>query len=149
MQPHSLTLIEQDRCSVFFPLLARVGTHQNVTGEARLSHSPLFLLIDGYSAVYLFFVMSGFVLAGSFLHSAHAFYWLALKRFVRLYLPVLAAFVCNFLLCHFPRRASRRSGHHPLRLAHQAGAERFAVDLLTARWSAQLNVDGLPRQLAV
>jgi peptidoglycan/LPS O-acetylase OafA/YrhL len=81
-------------CSVFFPLLARVGAHQNVTGEARLSHSPLFLLIDGYSAVYVFFVMSGFVLAGSFLHSAHAFYWLALKRFVRLYLPVLAAFVC-------------------------------------------------------
>ena len=90
-------------CSVFFPLLARVGTHQNVTGEARLSHSPLFLLIDGYSAVYVFFVMSGFVLAGSFLHSAHAFYWLALKRFVRLYLPVLAAFVCA-IFCYCQRR---------------------------------------------
>jgi len=85
-------------CAAFLPVLARVPGEAHFPGEKWLSHSPLFLLLDGYSSVYLFFVMSGFVLAPSFLHTRQAVGRIVLKRFVRLYLPVLAAFVLALLL---------------------------------------------------
>ncbi|WP_459618604.1 acyltransferase family protein [Bordetella sp. 2513F-2] len=75
----------------FFPAFARVAGHGGQPWEAALAHTPLFFLIDGYTAVYLFFLMSGFVLASGFLHAAPAYGRQALKRFVRLYLPVAAA----------------------------------------------------------
>lgn len=85
-------------CAAFLPVLARVPGTPHFAAESWLSHTPLFLLLDGYSSVYLFFVMSGFVLAPSFLGSPLSGWQLALKRFVRLYLPVLAAAVLAWLL---------------------------------------------------
>lgn len=90
-------------CAAFLPVLARVPGSPHFEAESWLSHTPLFLLLDGYSSVYLFFVMSGFVLAPSFLRSAQPWWRIALKRSVRLYLPVLAAFaVAVTLLAVFP-----------------------------------------------
>lgn len=85
-------------CAAFLPVLARVPGPSHYAGEAAFSHSPLFLLLDGYSAVYLFFVMSGFVLAPSFSRAQNGVAALVGKRFVRLFLPVLAAFICALLL---------------------------------------------------
>ncbi|WP_426177093.1 acyltransferase family protein [Massilia sp. TWR1-2-2] len=85
-------------CAALLPVLARVGGAGHFESEQELARSPLFALIDGYSAVYLFFVMSGFVLAGSFLRAPRAFPVLATKRLLRLFLPVAAAFAIGVLL---------------------------------------------------
>jgi peptidoglycan/LPS O-acetylase OafA/YrhL len=79
-------------CAALLPVLARVGGASHFESEQALARSPLFALIDGYSAVYLFFVMSGLVLAGSFLRAPGAFAPLAAKRLLRLLLPVAVAF---------------------------------------------------------
>lgn len=85
-------------CAAFLPALARVGGASHFAWEQALARSPLFVLIDGYSAVYLFFVMSGFVLAGSFLRTPRRFHLLAAKRLLRLFVPVAAAFLVGVLL---------------------------------------------------
>lgn len=85
-------------CAAFLPVFARVGGSSHFGWEQALSRSPLFALVDGYSAVYLFFVMSGFVLAGSFLRAPPAFPRLAAKRLLRLFVPVAAAFLAGVLL---------------------------------------------------
>lgn len=85
-------------CSAFLPVIARVGHTSHYAWEASVSRSAWFVLIDGYSAVYLFFVMSGFVLAPSFMGSAQGGAGLAFKRFTRLYVPVLAASLLAWLL---------------------------------------------------
>ena len=85
-------------CAAFLPVLARLPGPAHFADEAPLSRSPLFALLDGYSAVYLFFVMSGFVLAPSFLRAPRGAAALIGKRFLRLFLPVLAAFCCAVLL---------------------------------------------------
>lgn len=85
-------------CAAFLPALARVGGNSHFGWEQALARSPLFALIDGYSAVYLFFVMSGFVLAGSFLREPRRFHLLAAKRLLRLFVPVAAAFLIGVLL---------------------------------------------------
>jgi peptidoglycan/LPS O-acetylase OafA/YrhL len=85
-------------CAALLPVLARVGGAGHFDAEQALARSPLFALIDGYSAVYLFFVMSGFVLAGSFLRTPRAVPMLAAKRLLRLFLPVAAAFAIGVLL---------------------------------------------------
>jgi peptidoglycan/LPS O-acetylase OafA/YrhL len=85
-------------CAAFLPLFARVGGSSHYGWEQALSRSPLFALIDGYSAVYLFFVMSGFVLAGSFVRTPRALPLLAAKRLLRLFVPVAAAFLIGVLL---------------------------------------------------
>lgn len=78
-------------CAAFLPVLARNGSYEHFTWETALSNSPFFLLMDGSSAVYLFFVMSGFVLAPSFSCATAPGLSLAAKRAARLLLPVLAA----------------------------------------------------------
>jgi peptidoglycan/LPS O-acetylase OafA/YrhL len=59
---------------------------------AGLIHlSPLYFLFDGYSAVYIFFVLSGYVLTRSFERSAAGPVAQILGRIVRLGLPAMAA----------------------------------------------------------
>lgn len=77
-------------CAAFLPVLARNGTYEHFTWETALSRSPIYLLMDGASGVYLFFVMSGFVLAPSFGRANTSGLSLAAKRAARLFLPVLA-----------------------------------------------------------
>ncbi|MBB4198165.1 hypothetical protein CCR94_10990 [Rhodoblastus sphagnicola] len=75
--------------SAFFPALVFLGSEPV---WARILHgSPLFLLCDGYSAVYIFFVLSGVVLTFAFqrqlAHPAAAL----LSRVVRLFIPAFCA----------------------------------------------------------
>src|SRR4051812_14344608 len=53
--------------------------------------SPFFLLYDGYSAVYLFFILSGYVLTKAFRDRTGQPGTVLLARLVRLGLPALAA----------------------------------------------------------
>src|ERR1700722_2863045 len=62
----------------------------------RIYLSPLYFLYDGYSAVYIFFALSGYVLTRSFERhlarpSARTMFSQVLARVVRLGLPALAA----------------------------------------------------------
>ena len=59
---------------------------------ARTIHlSPLYFLYDGYSAVYIFFVLSGYVLTRSFEHHLAQPSSQIMARLIRLGLPALAA----------------------------------------------------------
>jgi peptidoglycan/LPS O-acetylase OafA/YrhL len=69
---------------VFTPL-ATAG----IAGYIHLS--PLYFLYDGYSAVYIFFALSGYVLTRSFERSLSQPFGQVLARIVRLGLPALAA----------------------------------------------------------
>jgi peptidoglycan/LPS O-acetylase OafA/YrhL len=86
-------------CSSFLPLFARIGLSAHYAFETKLGYSPVFFLIDGYSAVYLFFLMSGFVLAPSFLKNDSGISLQISKRFVRLYIPVMGALALALALC--------------------------------------------------
>ncbi|MCP8464441.1 acyltransferase [Pseudomonas sp. ZM23] len=80
-------------CAIFFPAFARVAQEGNYPLESVLSHTPLFFLIDGYTAVFIFFLMSGFVLAGAFDNKVQQLPAQTLKRFIRLFLPVAVSAV--------------------------------------------------------
>jgi peptidoglycan/LPS O-acetylase OafA/YrhL len=60
-----------------------------IAGAIHLS--PLYFLYDGYSAVYIFFVLSGYVLTRSFEFNLASPVMQVLARIVRLGLPALAA----------------------------------------------------------
>jgi peptidoglycan/LPS O-acetylase OafA/YrhL len=77
--------------SAFLPTFARVSGKPHYGWETGFSHTPLYFLIDGNTAVYIFFLMSGFVLAPSFLTTKLRISQIIAKRVIRLYIPVLAA----------------------------------------------------------
>jgi peptidoglycan/LPS O-acetylase OafA/YrhL len=87
----ALQVILLHYAATFLPVFARVEGVAHYGWEKAASTSPWFFVIDGNSAVYLFFIMSGFVLAQSFGRSTLNFWWQLVKRFLRLFLPVLAA----------------------------------------------------------
>src|SRR3981189_3740972 len=60
-----------------------------IAGYRRLS--PLYFLYDGYSAVYIFFALSGYVLTRSFERNLSQPSSQVLARILRLGLPALAA----------------------------------------------------------
>jgi peptidoglycan/LPS O-acetylase OafA/YrhL len=105
--------------------------------EKVASNSPLFIAVQGYVAVYVFFIMSGFVLAGSFLNSTSSIATQALKRSIRLYLPVAASLIIAAilkLLFHGARvHASEISGS----------------TWLTQLWSNDLNSVQFAKELAI
>ncbi len=78
--------------------------HHFVLGFCDLSHkvweSPLRILISGYFAVQVFFVLSGFVLSISFFRSLDqgVLVSAALRRYFRLMLPVLSSLVFAWIL---------------------------------------------------
>lgn len=61
-----------------------------------------FLLSFGQEAVILFFILSGFVIKYSFSNIKNEkFTTYFLKRFLRIYIPLLIVFLTNFLILHF------------------------------------------------
>jgi peptidoglycan/LPS O-acetylase OafA/YrhL len=69
-----------------------VFTPLATAGIAGYIHmSPLYFLYDGYSAVYIFFALSGYVLTRSFERSLSQPFGQVLARIVRLGLPAVAA----------------------------------------------------------
>ncbi len=78
-------------CSVFLPYAARVDDVRHTAADTWLALTPLYFLINGHVAVQVFFLISGAVLAGSFLRTQAALPRLVAKRLVRLMIPALAA----------------------------------------------------------
>jgi peptidoglycan/LPS O-acetylase OafA/YrhL len=67
-----------------------------VAGSIHLS--PLYFLYDGYSAVYIFFALSGYVLTRSFERNRGQPWAQAIARIVRLGLPALAAVLVSSIV---------------------------------------------------
>jgi peptidoglycan/LPS O-acetylase OafA/YrhL len=61
-----------------------------------LSHMPLILLYNPELCVSIFFILSGFVLASSVVESGAPLHAVIARRWVRLALPVMAAFIFAF-----------------------------------------------------
>lgn len=85
-------------CAVFLSYFAKVGGPTHYQWESDLRGTPLFFLADGYTAVCVFFLMSGFVLAPSFIDPRLSVLKQAIKRFIRLFLPVSAAVILAIAL---------------------------------------------------
>ncbi|GAC1366981.1 MAG: hypothetical protein NVSMB32_11820 [Actinomycetota bacterium] len=89
--------------AAFLPTLAFVPGRTHYGWERAVLRSPAFFLLNRYVAIDLFFLLSGFVLAQSFLVPGRTFGPGAVKRVLRLVLPVLAAVVlASGLLAVFP-----------------------------------------------
>jgi peptidoglycan/LPS O-acetylase OafA/YrhL len=66
--------------------------------EAALANTPLYFLLDGFTAVYVFFLISGGVLTLSFRRTPRAVVRLAASRVIRLGWPVAVAAALALLL---------------------------------------------------
>ena len=78
--------------------------------EPRVSRLPFILLNSGSFAVCIFFVLSGFVLANSFSRTALSGPALAVKRYVRLTVPILCANLLAFAVFFMVPAFSRCRG---------------------------------------
>ena len=80
--------------TAFFPGFVQFSQNQTV---ADLIHSsPLFFFYDGYSAVYLFFVLSGFVLSFAFARQTGHPAATLTGRYIRLAIPAFCAVLVAF-----------------------------------------------------
>lgn len=121
------------------------------SSEWWVSFSPVHLGWAGTEAVYLFFVLSGFVLALPFTGGSYRS-WAGYypKRFLRLYLPVWVAVAVAFgLFTLFPREFAPGASHWLQARAASLPAEAIRSDLLlfptpgfsnTALWSLRFEV---------
>ncbi len=76
--------------SAFFPTFTNYPVTADVFGN--LVHgSPLFFIYDGYSAVYIFFLLSGFILTSAFRNCTASLVKQIASRWIRLALPAIAA----------------------------------------------------------
>ncbi|WP_080437996.1 acyltransferase family protein [Burkholderia ubonensis] len=123
--------------SAFLPVFTRAGLPEHFAWEKVASNSPLFFAVQGYVAVYVFFIMSGFVLAGSFLNSTSSITTQALKRSIRLYLPVAASLIIAALLKLF---------FHSARVH---ASEISGSTWLAQLWSDDLNPVRFAKELAI
>jgi len=83
--------------STFLPAFYGLNANPHFKWESALVHSPAFAFAHPELAVYIFFLMSGFVLAGSFLRTGLTLQQQVAKRVIRLFVPV----VCSVLLACF------------------------------------------------
>lgn len=80
--------------SAFLPAMVFSGpTRDPDTWAAMFISTPLGFLVDGSSAVYLFFIMSGVALTYAFSTRPYAFLTGAIRRVVRLGLPMAASII--------------------------------------------------------
>ncbi len=95
----ALQVVAQHYVVAFLPgvALADPGAF-HAAWEALLAFTPLRLLFDGTFAVCLFFLLSGIVLTLSFERSPTDLAGNALRRLVRLWIPIVAAGVLAFVL---------------------------------------------------
>ncbi|RZS89731.1 peptidoglycan/LPS O-acetylase OafA/YrhL [Motilibacter rhizosphaerae] len=89
----ALVVVMTHSINTFLPAVSGVGVVQHEWFEPALRQPPLTLLWNGEIAVAVFFVLSGFVLSAKFFQtgSRDAVVSSALRRYVRLVVPVLSA----------------------------------------------------------
>ena len=75
----------------FFPLFATDTIHDHMLG-GYVHASPLYLIYDGYTGVFVFFLLSGYVLTPSFSKDYQPARQFA-ARWVRLLIPAFMAIV--------------------------------------------------------
>lgn len=98
------------------------------TLAAAIHLSPLYFLYDGYSAVYIFFCLSGYVLTRSFERQLDQPMVQILARVVRLGLPAFAATVAAACLMLITGQANIEAG----KLLHNAS--------FSQQWQADLSI---------
>lgn len=76
--------------SAFFPAFTNYPVTANGLGDL-IHGSPLFFIYDGYSAVYIFFLLSGFILSSAFGNCTAGLVRQIASRWIRLALPAMAA----------------------------------------------------------
>ncbi len=85
--------------TVFLPGLGAVDPSLMRHGwEHLIADTPLFLIINGYGSIYLFFLMSGVALTHSFARTPLSLGRSTLRRVVRLGLPMAAAVLLSYVL---------------------------------------------------
>ncbi|PPF43579.1 acyltransferase [Pseudoclavibacter sp. AY1F1] len=119
--------------SLTYPSLAAPYYAQPVEGPLAfaLTYTPLHLLRDGRMAVYIFFVLSGLVLALPVLARGRAYPWLAYypQRLIRLYLPVWAAVALGVALIALVPRGAEMGSIWLESAPDTFGATQIALDL--------------------
>lgn len=115
------TLIDNTRASFLdgmrgWASLMVFGGHLiTIFGGYKLSDSQLWLLrfpCDGTAAVYIFFVVSGFALSTQFIKEKKISILtsLALRRYIRLVIPILSSVLCAYVLMDFGLMFSVKAG---------------------------------------
>lgn len=97
--------------------------------EWWINHTPLKLLSAGTEAVYVFFILSGFVVALPALHRS-AWSWASYypQRIVRLYVPTIAALAFAYVLALIYRDASLVGSPWLQQQAGAAGTKEMILD---------------------
>ncbi|MCE7063866.1 acyltransferase [Dyadobacter sp. CY326] len=101
MKSHSDKLIKLEMIRGFAAVYVAIGhTVKNSLMIANINFSYLFRF--GQEAVILFFILSGIVIQYSFVKSENkSFQSFFLRRFLRIYVPLLLVFFTNYLLVYF------------------------------------------------
>lgn len=84
--------------SVYFPVMARENGPARTSWDKWIADGPQFFILDGGTAVCIFFIISGFVLAHSFRNSSASIPSLLVRRTVRLGVPVAVGWVFALVL---------------------------------------------------
>jgi peptidoglycan/LPS O-acetylase OafA/YrhL len=98
----SLMVLFSHYVYAFWPHLY-IGGGGPTDWQTKIAISPVFTLYSGMYAVFIFFVLSGFVMAEMASSSADGFISLAIRRVIRLMVPVAASVLFAFgLILLFP-----------------------------------------------
>lgn len=90
----ALQVVALHYCSAFIPPLAYISTGLSAyPWGLPLARTPFFFLLNGYAAVWLFFILSGAVLTGAFGSAPLALLPSVARRIVRLGLPMIGCII--------------------------------------------------------
>jgi peptidoglycan/LPS O-acetylase OafA/YrhL len=123
--------------AAFLPAIVLNQPDASALGRA-IHYSPLFYFYDGYSAVYIFFVLSGYVLTAPFLRDTDRPLTVLTARWVRLAIPALAACVLAAVVmavmpsAHIAAGTAVKSGWLLNNWMPAAGSQAFWRDYFTA-----------------
>jgi peptidoglycan/LPS O-acetylase OafA/YrhL len=96
----------------FFPALYfGAEGHGGHAIQDAIAKSPLFVLYSGTFAVYVFFVLSGFVIAASAARTRSPLPLLIAVRYARLTIPILVSVCFAYLMVHLLPGAAQRAAH--------------------------------------
>lgn len=124
-------------------LAAPYGPERAGPGDADgvawwITWTPLHLFWAGSEAVFVFFVLSGFVVALPYLDAARGRSWRAyyLRRLIRLYVPVLGSVVLAVLMALVIHREVA-SGHSWWLNAHSVALDPRQIARATVTWTGE------------